>query len=307
MRVGKLSETIKDRNALFDVVLKLEPSLVLGSNNDQVRNLVKQSTFGGIASFTKIGLAENLRNSIEFQKKAPKFKSFTIPEILSSAEFNFQDLELIYTVEREVQGESLYKSRNFDLIDKNLIAIQLEIDSIADLGLNDTIARKNKLATPDGYTFFKNKLNNLLKFWYDNSTIKFENVLKRSVILLDQIQTIELGNAHGEFNFHHIFSDSVSGSISIIDWERFSQATIRFFDIQEYIGRVLVFDNDFDRAFNIMSKFRSVISFDKIAFEYSLWHRILGSIYEGTEDKIPLVLQESDETKFLDFVKEVCN
>lgn len=296
---------VTDRETLFNIVTQKEPDLILGEKSDQVRNLVHKVSFKEQEAFLKVGLAENLENLLEFYNHKPEFTSFSIPEILSSGHFTTDEKKFIYSVETKVEGVSLNYSHDFSLMNERVVDIILEIDSFPDLRLKNSEERKKQLKNPEGYTFYKDKLNKMLLFWHDNSRLKYPMILKEATSILENIDKMELGTAHGEFNFHHIFIDK-GNNISIIDWERFSQTTLRYFDLQEYLGRLIVFEGSLKDVEKIMTEFKSKTNFDVQSFKYSLLHRILGSLYEATVDNLPVSVAVEQENELIGFVEKIC-
>lgn len=305
MRVNQLSSIVTDREALFDIVTKNEPDLILGEKSDQIRNLVHKATFKGKEVFLKIGLAENLENLLEFYNHNPKFTSFCIPEILSSGHFTNGEKKFVYSIETKVAGVSLNNSHDFNLLNEKVVDIIMEIDSLPNFMLLNSEERKKQLKNPEGYIYYRDKLNKMLLFWYKNSRLKYPTILKEATSILENIDKMEWGTAHGEFNFHHIFIDN-GNNISIIDWERFSQTTLRYFDLQEYLGRLIVFEGQFKDVEKIMSEFKSKTNFDGQSFKYSLFHRILGSLYEATVDSLPINVAVRQEGELINFVEKIC-
>lgn len=308
MRGNMLASTISKREDLFGVVTKMEPNLILAEKSDQIRNLVHKAKFEGQDSFVKIGLRDNLGRQLKFYQNAPSFKSFQTPKLLSSGELEFEGREFIYLIEKQIQGESLYATRKFDLINDKIVDIVIEIDHYPDTNL-EIPERKKRFKDADELKKYKNRQSEMLSTWYEKSLIKYSTILNSVILTIENTEVgvdYPLGPVHGELNTHHIFSDN-KDNISIIDWETFYCAGLRFYDLQEYLGRLLVFEGQFENIQTIMKKFQNKQEFDHEFFKYGFFQKILGSIYEASADSITPKISQNQEKEIVDFVEEICN
>lgn len=308
MRVNQLAGTINDRNKLFNMVIEREPNLIIGGKNDQIRNLVHKAIYNDEDSFVKVGLRENLVGQIKFYQNAPKFQNFHIPTLQKHGEFEFEGKGYLYIIENQVKGESLHVTKNFKLINKKVVDIIVEIDHYPDIK-NEILIRKEKINDPETLLKFKKGLNMTLSTWYDGSKIQYSTIFNKVLTAIEEIVSgdhLPLGPVHGEFNSHHIFSDK-NDKISIIDWETFYCAGPRFYDLQEYLGRLLVFEGDFESAQEIITKFKTIQHFDKGFFKSGLYQKILGSLYESNTDGITPKINQEQEGEIVDFVEGSLN
>jgi len=306
MRGNMLASTISNREDLFGTVTRMEPNLILGEKSDQIRNLVHKAKFEGQDSFVKIGLRDNLGRQLKFYQNSPIFKSFQTPELLSSGEVEFEGREFIYLIEKQIQGESLYATRKFDLVNDKIVDIVLEIDLYPDTNLEIT-ERKKRFKDADELKKYKNKQSEMLSVWYEKSQIKYSTIFKSLILTIENTGVdvdFPLGPVHGELNAHHIFSDN-KDNISIIDWETFYCAGLRFYDLQEYLGRLLVFEGQFENIQTIIKKFHSKQEFDQEFFKYGFYQKIMGSLYEASEDNIVSKISQSQEGEIIDFVENL--
>lgn len=308
MRAKQLAGTINDRNKLFNMVIEREPNLIIGRESDQIRNLVHKAKYNDEDSFVKVGLRENLVGQIKFYQSAPKFQNFHIPILQKHGEFEFEGKGYIYIIEKQVKGDSLCVTKNFKLVNEEVVDIIVEIDHYPDIN-NEILIRKEKITDPETLIKFKKGLSATLSTWYDGSRIHYSTIFNKVLTAIEEIEggdDLPLGPVHGEFNSHHIFSDK-NGNISIIDWETFYCAGPRFYDLQEYLSRLLVFEGDFESAQEIITKFKTKQQFDKGFFKSGLYQKILGSLYESNTDGITPKINQDQEGEIIDFVEASLN
>lgn len=147
----------------------------------------------------------------------------------------------------------------------------------------------------------------LMTEWYEKATLKNKSVYFGVVQLLESFAdegNLELGTVHGEFNFHHILIDE-SGTVWIIDWERISQAYPRFFDLAEYIGRLIVtVEGGIEQADGILKALEGrKMKYSKGTMLFGIYNRILGALWEVSLGNSIPVIEEGDEDVIIRMLK----
>lgn len=230
-----------------------------------------------------------------------------------------EDIEYIVTQEVDGQKLSLADHNEFEYTNSKILEIVKEIDSL-ELKSNLSILPNNSLnPTKEFLEAMKLKQEQLLTTWISNSQLKYSEIYNFAISKLKSFtlgSPFESGASHGELNFNHIFIEEIpkiknqtfimpqskkisfevkinsvspaipiqEPSITIIDWGKFSFLRFRYFDLAEYLARILIEKNMLDDFILILDQFKANFEFDEDTFMYSLMHSIIGTIYEVNHD-----------------------
>lgn len=294
-------------DALFQIVKLKHTGLSIGADSSQIRNIVRKGQFNKCPCYVKIGRKDNLENAITFSQRCPPTAQFKIPICLVSGYFDYKNNELAYSVEVAVEGSSLYDNGEYKEFSQKVWAIVLEIDSIPELNLPRTKKHLEAMKSSDSREDRKKELAGSHKMWLEGGAIRFNTMYRESVSLLEILMDgnlLELGFVHGEFNFHHILFDSMGG-IWIIDWERASGAYPRFFDLAEYLARLIVtVYGGIELASSILARLNDMsLEFSRETLLFSIYNRILGTLWEVSQRKQKPFIKINQEVEVVAMLK----
>lgn len=298
----------ENADKLFQTVQKLHPEIIQKEDSSQTRNIVKRVIYKGGECFLKVGQTKKLENLIAFMENAPETKNFKLPVFILSGDFEFSGVMLTYYLEGAVQGKSLMDSQHFENLDKKIIDIVLEIDSFPDMNLPETLVHRKALNGRNGTKEYQKYQIDLLNYCNDGAEIKFKNMLENAVDIIKSYpegESLERGTAHEELNFNHIMEDN-SGNFWIIDWEKISQANIRFFDFAEYLGRnIVTVDGGIMKSERLLKDFLSRgVDFDRKTLLFAIYHRVIGTLWEQASDtRLKTQVSEKDESGIIDMLE----
>lgn len=283
---------------LFDIVRQQNKGLVIKEDTSHVRNIVSKAVFQGVNCYVKIGFADNMKNLFAFTNNQLSPQNFHLPKYLLKGQFTHLDIQFSYIAIKEVLGISLYNSKKFELVSDRVVDIVNEILEFPDLNLPRTEEHSNVLSTKEGQRQYKEQITNRLGEYYEESKYQYQKALERVIELLNMLidsGKYQVGTVHGELNFHHIFTDS-SDNIWIIDWERISQAYPYYYDLAEYIARVMVsVENGIELAERVIERVKIKDNAHLDTFKFCLYHRLLGTIWEKSNGEGELFIDNSNQ------------
>jgi thiamine kinase-like enzyme len=293
---------------LFNILKQQYKDLVLKEDSSHVRNVVRKADYQGVNSYVKIGFADNMKNLFAFTNNQLSPQSFHLPEYLLKGEFTHSDIQFSYIVIKEVPGASLYNSKKFELLSSRVVDIVNEILEFPDLNLPRTEEHKKVLSNQKGKTEYKEQITKRLSKYFENSKYQYQKVFDRAKELLSILidsDKYQLGTVHGELNFHHIFTDD-NDNIWIIDWERISQAYPYYYDLAEYIARLMVsVEYGIELAKTTIGTIKIKDNAHLDTFKFCLYHRLLGTIWEKSDREEDLFIDDSDGKEILNIVESI--
>lgn len=293
---------------LFDIVKQQNKDIVIREDFSHVRNIVRKAVFQGINCYVKIGFTDNMKNLFAFTNNQLSPQTFHLPEYLLKGDFTHSDIGFSYIVIKEVPGVSLYNSKKFELVSSKVVDIVNEILEFPDLNLPRTEEHRKVLSNPKGKKQYKEQIKKRLNEYYEDSKYQYGKVFDRATELLNMLidsDKYQLRTVHGELNFHHIFTDD-RGNIWIIDWERISQAYPYYYDLAEYIARLIVSVEDgIELAVTITDRVEIYDCAQLDTFKFCLYHRLLGTIWEKSDWEEELFIDGSYEKEILNIVESI--
>jgi thiamine kinase-like enzyme len=300
--------SLKDNaEKLFNIVKKQNKNLVIKEDSSQVRNIVRKGVLEGIDCYVKIGFTNNMENLFAFTNHQLTPQNFNLPQYLLKRNFTYSNINFSYILIKEVPGISVYNSKRYEFVSDRIIDIVNEILEFPDLDLPRTNEYKKHLTTKEARLEYKKKIIHRLEKYYENSKFKYQNVYERATDLFNLLMnsdSYQLGTVHGEMNFHHIFIDS-NDKIWIIDWERVSQAYLFYYDLAEYIARLIVsVENGTELAKTILNGVRMKDKSHLDTFKFCLYHRLLGTIWEKSDGE-ELFIDKSFEKKIITLIEDI--
>lgn len=214
---------------------------------------------------------------------------------------------MAYIIEAAVEGSSLHEVNTFDTFSKVISDIIFEIDSLPELNLPRTERHLDVMKDVESRKKCEKELADAHKAWLEGASLKFNQMYAQSIELLNTLcenNKLELGTVHGEFNYHHILFDGDS-NVWIIDWERASQAYPRFFDLAEYLGRLIVtVENGKELVFSVLKDFNDRnVEYSRQTLLFGIYNRILGTLWEVSQWEKAVLIGVGDEDEILSKLK----
>jgi hypothetical protein len=293
---------------LFDIVKQQNKDIVIREDFSHVRNIVRKAVFQGINCYVKIGFTDNMKNLFAFTNNQLSPQNFHLPQYLLKGEFTHSEISFSYIVVKEVPGTSLYHSKKFELVSNRIVDVVNEILEFPDLNLPRTEKHRSILLTKEGQGQYKEQITNRLSEYYENSKYQYQKVFDRAIGLLNTLidsGKFQVGTVHGELNFHHIFTDP-DDDIWLIDWERISQAYPYYYDLAEYIARVMVsVEGGIELAETMIEKVEIGDNAHLDTFKFCLYHRLLGTIWEKSDSEREMFIDSASEEEIFNIIEGI--